>query len=82
MLDDKAHKWQSSPQRGNAMSEQALDDAIIESITWAREHGLLPGVSMCSYCDAIATHHGEGEDVCKAHIHPVARDEYRPIQRG
>lgn len=33
----------------------------------------------CAYCDAEATHRGEGEDVCSEHIPPAARGEYRDV---
>lgn len=34
----------------------------------------------CTYCDRPATHVGEGEKVCRAHIYPDAANEYRRIE--
>lgn len=35
--------------------------------------------TQCSYCSAPATHLGEGEQVCREHIHPAAAGEYEAL---
>lgn len=36
----------------------------------------------CSYCPEEATHFGEGEPVCEAHIFGPAADEYELLRLG